>query len=326
MTLSCSFLSSLALVLLTGLPRVGTSLWQVATPAYSDQPGYTVISAEGQTLHCYPITECFESWGENMYQEIMPHGVAVESEQMAYRILFNKTQAVDVYCKRTPRLELATSYWYPNDSLQAAHYGGAIFRAQETIGVGSVNYWRNGELRHFEETGERQLWIIRQTTDTAVIAVSDVDWTVPNENMDNPAKRLMSNFYAEYTMCAGHRDMKCDVKVDKPIKGLCTGVRTFPEDNLSLSESLPNGILLASWGKDTPEENAVKETVGLAVFIPKAYAGERVQNAQNNLCLLKSATPHFYLTCCGATKEDHPVATNATEWFEYVRQWAAALQ
>lgn len=331
MTLSCSILSSLSVILLATTPQVSTSFWKVATPAYSDVPGYRAISVEGKKVHGYPITEYFGGYGEDDYNAVLPHGVAVESEQMAYRILFDKTQAVDVYCKRTPRLELAQTYWYPNDQQRAAQYGDAILRVQGTIGVGSVNYWRDGELRHFEEVGERQQWILSQTADTAIISVSDVDWSVPKTG-----KRQMVNFHADYTLCAGHRDMRCDVTVSKPVDGLCTGVRTFPEDSQWISESLPKGILLASWGTQSPAENRDKETVGLAVFIPKEYAGQAVQNAQNNLCLLKQSAAkidysevyqaHFYLTCVGATKEDHPVATNATEWFEYVRQWAAALQ
>ena len=85
-----------------------------------------------------------------------------------------------------------------------------------------------------------------------------------------------------------------------------------------------------------------KETVGIAVFIPTQYAGAFVHDKSNNLCLLKQEkkryfldrkklfythyTAHFYLTCCGATKENHPVASSATEWFAYLRRWAAKLR
>ena len=69
-----------------------------------------------------------------------------------------------------------------------------------------------------------------------------------------------------------------------------------------------------------------KETVGLAVFIPYPYAGDIVRDKQNLLCLLKGANPHFYLTCVGATKENHPVATTAEEWLTYLRRWAKGLK
>lgn len=323
-------------------PRVATSFWKIATPAYSDMPGYTVIRAEGKTRPCYPVTEWFDPYpGSDVYHKLHHHGVAAESELMAYRIYFDETQTIDVYCKRTPRLELATSYWYPNDRQLAAHYGDDIIRVGGTIGVGSVNYWRDGQLRHFKEVGERQQWILSQNDSVAVISISDVDWSVPKTG-----KRLMVNFHADYTLCAGHRDMRCDVSVSKPVDGLCTGVQAIPrkgsgqtEDSQWISEQLPNGTLLASWGTDWPVNDTVKyakETVGLAVFVPKAYAGETVQNESNLLCLLKQSAAiidyievyqaHFYLTCVGATKEDHPVAKTATEWFAFVRQWAEGLE
>ena len=346
-------------------PRVATSFWAIGSPADSTVAGYTVIQAEGKTRHCYPVKAWYDGPWADTYHQLHHHGVAVESELMAYRIYFDKKQTIDVYCKRTPRLELATSYWYPNDSLLAAHYGDDILRVSGTVGVGTVKYW-NDKLYHIEDVGERQQWIVRQTCNKATIAVCDIDWTVPDGKQDDSETRKIVNLRAEYTMRAGHRDMRCDVKVSDIIEGLCTGVQTIPakgsltdivdltgkrsySDNgptaeggqCSFVEHLENGTLLASFGTDFPVNDTVnyaKETVGLGVFIPKKFAGELVHDKSNNLCLLKPqktkerfgeygepGTCHFYLTVCGATKEDHPVATNATEWLNYLRRWAATL-
>ncbi len=331
---------SVAVFLAGCSPRVATSFWKIGTPEDSILPGYTVIHAEGKTRHCYPI----EAWSDgpkvDTYHQLHHHGVAVESELMAYRIYFDKKQTIDPYCKRKPQLELAQSYWYPNDSLLAEGYGDDILRVSGTVGVGSVKYW-NGKLYHIEDVGERQQWIVKKRRNKATIAVCDVDWTVPDGNQDDPEKRKVVDLNVEYTMRAGHRDMRCDVKASEPVEGLCTGVQTIPakggKDTISII--LPNGVLLASWGTDWPVNDSAKyakETVGLGVFIPKEYAGKLVHNKQNNLCFLKSqitnhksqmcATAHFYLTCCGATKENHPVASSAEEWFAYLRRWAKSLK
>ena len=132
-------------------------------------------------------------------------------------------------------------------------------------------------------------------------------------------------------MLAGHRDLRCDVSLSDTLSGLCTGVQTIPAKGGSDTSVvyLENGVLLASWGTDWPVNDSAKyakETVGLGVFIPKKYAGEIVQDKQNLLCLLKGTDPHFYLTCVGATKENHPVATTAEEWFNYLRRWAKTLK
>ena len=331
-------------------PRVATSFWRIGTPADSTREGYAVLYEGSKMRHCYPITE----WKttdvkEDVYHSLHHHGVAVESELMAYRIYFDKKQTIDPYCKRTPQLELAQSYWYPNDSLLAAGYGDDILRVSGTVGVGSVKYWNGKKMVHFENVAERSQRIVRQSRNSATIEVAVKDWKPSDlqtngqspSNLQTGEAKHGFDLTVQYTMRAGHRDMRCDVKASEPVEGLCTGVQTIPAKGGkdTISNILPNGVLLASWGTDWPVNDSAKyakETVGLGVFIPKQFAGELKHDKQNNLCLLKSqitnhksqmcATAHFYLTCCGATKENHPVASSAEVWFAYLRRWAKSLK
>ena len=330
-------------------PRVATSFWRIGTPADSTRAGYTVIHAEGKTRHCYPITDWTDSIQPNYvgkgdtYHQLHHHGVAVESELMAYRIYFDKKQTIDPYCKRTPQLELAQSHWYPNDSLLAAGYGDDILRVSGTVGVGSVKYWNGQKMVHIEPINERSQRIVSQSHNKATIEVAVKGWEIPLNNyplndfsQHSTLNTQLLDMFVQYTLCAGHRDMRCDVTLSEAVEGLCTGVQFIPAKSSTPRTPsdtsiiiLPNGVLLASWGTDWPVNDSAKyakETVGLAVFIPKSYAGALVHDKQNNLCLLKGTTPHFYLTCCGATKESHPVATNATEWLIYLRRWAKHLR
>ena len=367
-------------------PRVATSFWRIGTPADSTRAGYAVLYEGKKMRHCYPITEWTDTLPNyvgkgDTYHSLHHHGVAVESELMAYRIYFDKKQTIDPYCKRKPQLELAQSYWYPNDSLLAEGYGDDILRVSGTVGVGSVKYWQitnyqlpitNGKLCHIEPVAERSQRIISQKKDQATIEVAVKGWQVPTAKRSYSETVLQSEgrsysdsgrvteMTVRYTMKAGHRDMRCDVLLSEPVEGLCTGVQTIPAKGVNLQSSisniqLPNGTLLASFGTDWPVNDSVKfakETVGLAVFIPKAYAGDIVQDKSNLLCLLhltgtesagltakrsysdsdptaqrsEMCVAHFYLTCCGATKENHPVATTAEEWFIYLRKWAKGLK
>lgn len=291
--------------------------------------------------HCYPISEWTDTPDKDTYHSLHHHGVAVESELMAYRIYFDKKQTIDPYCKRTPQLELAQSHWYPNDSLLAAGYGDDILRVSGTVGVGSVKYYNGNKHVHIEPVAERSQRIVRQSRNKATIEVAVNSWEVEGKQVD---------MTVQYTLCSGHRDMRCDVSLSSPVAGLCTGVQAIPvkgkEPEWAHLE-LPNGVLLASWGTDFPVNDTVKyakETVGLAVFIPKDYAGDVVHDTSNLLCLLKQSavssrtshseavsqrsdlTAHFYLTCVGATKEAQPVATNMAEWLTYLRSWAAKLK
>ena len=326
-------------------PRVATSFWRIGTPADSTREGYAVLYEGKKMRHCYPITE----WKttdekEDVYHSLHHHGVAVESELMAYRIYFDKKQTIDPYCKRKPQLELAQSYWYPNDSLLAEGYGDDILRVSGTVGVGSVKYWNGKKMVHFENVGERSERIVRQTKNSATIEVAVNDLVLPVEitgSRDHEITKGSSpiDLSIQYTMQADHRDMRCDVFCSSPVEGLCTGVQTIPakggKDTITII--LPNGVLLASWGTDWPVNDSAKyakETVGLGVFIPHPYAGTPVHDKQNNLCLLNplpfregsGVGLHFYLTCCGATKENHSVAITAEEWFTYLRRWAKKLK
>ena len=323
-------ISITGLLLAACQPRVATSFWGIGTPADSTREGYAVLHEGKKVRHCYPITEWTDTMpnyvGKNdTYHSLHHHGVAVESELMAFRIYFDKKQTIDPYCKRKPQLELAKSYWYPNDSLLAEGYGDDILRVSGTVGVGSVKYWNGKKHVHIEPVKERSERIVSQKKDQATIEVSVKGWEVESKSVEMTTR---------YTMKAGHRDMHCDVFVSEPVEGLCTGVQTIPakgpnDQSQITNYQLENGVLLASFGTDWPVNDSAKyakETVGLAVFIPHPYAGEIVQDKSNLLCLLKGATPHFYLTCVGATKENHPVATTAEEWFEYLRKWANRLK
>ena len=359
----CVLSAALAAVLFAGCsPRVATSFWRIGSPADSTREGYAVLYEGAKMRHCYPITE----WKttdekEDVYHSLHHHGVAVESELMAYRIYFDKKQTIDPYCKRKPQLELAQSYWYPNDSLLAAGYGDDILRVSGTVGVGSVKYWNGTKMVHIDPVAERSQRIVSQKKNQATIEVAVKGWQVPlnNSQLDDFSQlstlnSQLVNLSVQYTMKAGHRDLRCDVTLSEAMEGLCTGVQTIPakggKDTVTIV--LPNGVLLASWGTDWPVNDSAKyakETVGLAVFIPHPYAGTPVHDKQNNLCLLKTIpinsqtnghSPsnsqtgrqpsnfrcHFYLTTVGATKENHPVARTAEEWYAYLRKWAKGLK
>jgi len=333
---------AIATILQGCAPRVATSFWRIGSPADSVRADYAVLHEGNKVRHCYPVTEWTDSLPSlqggvggrpDTYHSFHHHGVAVESEQMAYRIYFDKKQTIDIYCKRTPRLELATSYWYPDDSLLALGYGDDILRVSGTVGVGSVKYWNGKKHVHIAPVAERSQRIVRQSCNEATIEVADKGWQIEGKNVD---------MTVQYTLRAGYRDMRCDVTLSESVQGLCTGVQSIPAKGANHTShctrhTLPNGTLLVSFGTDWPVNDTVKfakETVGLAVFIPNEYAGEWVQDQSNNLCLLRTLPLsegqgvglHFYLTCVGATKEEHPVATNASEWIDYLRRWAATLK
>lgn len=308
--------------------QVIASFWRKVTPADSLMEGFRVIEAEGQTRYIVPITEWTASPEVDTYHQLHHHGVALESDLMAYRIYFDRKQTIDVYAKKTPRIELPTSYWYPNDEQLADHYGDDVLRVSGTIGVGSVKPWRDGKMRHIEPVESRTQRIVYQTPDSAAMEVSVKGWQTEGKTVDMTVR---------YTLLAHHRDMRCEVFLSEPLDSLCTGVQQVPfknpdkcPDSFICAEDINcEGVLLGSWGTDWPVNDTVKyakETVGLGVFIPKEYATKKMIPVTPNLvCLFRPATYlRFYLTCV-AQKEDNPPARTAEEFYAFLVQWANAL-
>ena len=309
-------------------PQVIASFWRKVTPADSLTEGFRVIEAEGQTRYIVPISEWTASPEVDTYHELHHHGVALESDLMAYRIYFDRKQTIDVYAKKTPRLELPTSYWYPNAEQLADHYGDDVLRVSGTIGVGSVKPWREGKMRHIEPVESRTQRIVYQTPDSAAMEVSVKGWQTEGKTVDMTVR---------YTLLAHHRDMRCEVFLSEPLDSLCTGVQQVPFKNPDqspgsyiFSDNIHcDGVLLGSWGTDWPVNDTVryaKETVGLGVFIPKEYATKEMIPATPNLvCLFRPATYlRFYLTCV-AQKEDNPPARNSEDFYAFLVQWAKGL-
>lgn len=303
--------------------RVCTSMWLRVTTDDSLRVGFRRIEAEGQIRHIVPITEWTATPDIDTYHQLHHHGVALESEQMAYRIYFDKKHTVDVYAKRTPRLELPTSYWYPSDGQLRDHYGDDVLRVSGTVGVGSVKPWNGNKMIHFDSVATRTQRIVESTADKAVVEISVTDWHNQQQIIDTLAVR--------YTLLSGHRDMMCEVFASDTVDNLCTGVQYILDDpdKLAIIDETEQGVLLGTWGTGFPVNDTIKyakQTVGLAVFIPREYAQQTLTGDKRNLLCLFSRSNYlrFYLTVV-ALMEDNPPAHNADEFLQYMLRWRDSL-
>lgn len=256
--------------------------------------------AEGKHYGIRSVTEQTFYPGDDSFHRMHHHGVALESEQMAYRIYFDKRQTVDVYAKRTPRLELAESLWYPNDEQLAEGFGDDVLKVGNTIGVGSVRPWNRDKrkLQNMDVFASRTQRI-RLLTDTCA--------TVETEVVGLETEGKVVNILTRYSINAGHRDMQCEVFCSDSLTSLVTGVQHIGGDGEQkvLQSSLfaiqhgggsasdqGESVVLVSWGTDWPVNDTVrypKETLGIAVAVPCIYAGEVIPDSRQtliSLCLL----------------------------------------
>lgn len=296
--------------------------------------GYFFHEAEGKCFYITPVTEQTFEAGEDSYHLMHHHGVAFESEQMAYRIYFDKKQTVDVYAKRTPRLELDASKWYPTDAQLAAGFGDDVLRVKGRIGVGTCKPFRNGRMVHFDDVESRTQRIRACGPIRTVCEMETKGWQVTSDRKVDIITR--------YTLYAGHRDVEVEVFCSEPVEGLCTGVQrigdksVYHESYTSVAakptagkitrlDGTSPGALVASWGTDWPVNDTInysKETLGLAVFVPREYASEyTATDPDNRLIILAPSTYIKYWFTVVALKEDNPPCLSSEEFFDFVTDW-----
>ena len=195
-------------------------------------------------------------------------GLAWESELTAWRIYFDKRNAIDLYGKRRPGLYLEMfglpEYTYHDES----PLGRDIYRISDAIGIGAVAALVDGKAVKVSDVDQRQWRIIGSGPVRTIVELTYKGWAVGGRKID-----LVSRM----TQWAGERGFDHSVKA-QGAEGitLVTGMTRKPglEDRvISPTSDLP--VLSRSlWGlqvvktgtsatEETPDQN-----LGLAIIAP----------------------------------------------------------
>lgn len=253
----------------------------------------------------------------DMYNKLHHHGVAFESELIAYRIYFDNKSTIDVYGKKKKQLELAETGWYPNDEQLAQKYGDDILRVSGTVGVGTVKGWNGKKAVHIDKFEKRTQRIVAEGN-LRIIAESEI------EGWEYEGKKI--NMTVRYIQYARNRDVHVEVCASENIDCLATGVQKIGNEGLLLSSE---GIV-GSWGTDFPVNDTIKyakETCGLGVAVPEKHIVTQSIEGQNNLILMnykKGEVLKFYLTALSFKEEENPIK-DADAFFKYLGCWRQSL-
>lgn len=312
----------------THAPRVHAQMYlKSKTP----QEGYVYHEAEGKQFYIAPVAEQTFLPGEDSYHSMHHHGVAFESQRMAYRLYFDKKQTVDVYAKRTPGLELDAAKWYPTDAQLAEGFGDDILRVSGYIGVGTLKPFDGQKMIHFDDVLRRTQRILTQTRRVAEVEMVDEGWLLPDSSRINLTTR--------YRIEAGHRDVEVTVLLDSMAVShlralyeqrgftLCTGVQKVGE-KCFLFEQTDQAALVGSWGTAWPVNDTVKyakETCGLGVCVPRKYVLRDAEDKNNRLLLLLPQPVIRYRLTVVSLKENNPPATDAPSFWSFLRRWRQDL-
>lgn len=262
------------------------------------------------------FTNEVSSTQNDMYNRLHHHGVAFETDKMAYRIYFDNKSTIDVYGKKTYRLELPDTYWYPTDEQLAQGYGDDILLVSGWVGVGTVKAWDGKKMQHINNFEKRTQRIVTTGNIRNIVESEVLGWDYEGKKTD------MTVRYIQY---ARHRDVIAEVRTSNDIRYLATGVQQIGGGAFYNSDQL-----VGSWGSWHPQPDTLKyakETVGLGLYMNEQYQPKQVIDGVNNLLLTSVKAGEvlkFHFTTV-ATKEIEQTINNEAAFFRYLRDWQQTL-
>ncbi|MDR3709449.1 MAG: glycoside hydrolase family 88 protein [Capsulimonadaceae bacterium] len=262
-----------------------------------------------------------------------PHyeGLGWESDRVAWRLYFDKRNAVDLYGKRQPGLSL--DYFarpdvnYENDS----PFGRDIFwNGPVATGIGSLCACVNGHVVRVSDVTLRKWKIVADGPVRAIAEVDYTGWNVGGRSVD------MTN---RFTIWAGQHWFKNDISATNAA-GL-TFVTGLPgKPGVTLSNSAAAGRqhrFLTTWGAQVqrPGDESVRvngDNLGLAVImshgpVPPSDTGPLLDSSENLMAISTrtnaNVTTGRYAVLAGWDQETQDgqlpdAARSAETWRKYI--------
>ena len=196
-------------------------------------------------------------------------GLGWESERVAFRVYFDSRNAIDLYGKRRPTLQLgmyaSPDYTYHDESPE----GRDIYKVGDAIGIGSVAAMVDGKTIKVAEVKERKWRIVASGPVRTILELQYNGWNAGGKIID---------LRSRITQWAGER-------------GFTHTIFAKSADDFEFVTGLPAkpGIEPATSGKDSPA--AWMATWGEQVVAPGPTATEAVPGQRLGLAIITQA-PH----------------------------------
>jgi len=207
-------------------------------------------------------------------------GLGWESERVAFRVYFDSRNAIDLYGKRRPTLQLAMyaspDYTYHDESPE----GRDIYKVGEAIGIGSVATLVNGEAVKVAQVKGRKWRIVASGPVRTIVELEYDGW--------NAGQKIVS-FRSRITQWAGERGFTHAITGDSgDAFEFVTGLPAKPGIDPVTSAQSSNAAWLATWGEQvvapgaTATEAVPGQQLGLAVITLAPHAAFK-RDSKNHL-------------------------------------------
>ncbi len=261
--------------------------------------------------------------GVDPYQSVHHHGIAFESELVAFRIYFDHRQTVDAYGKFHKQLEIKDTQFYTDADQKAAGYGDDVLWVGSSYGVGALRGWDGTNQLMLEDVDSRTQRVIAQGPVRSIIELVDENWR------PTPSAKPVT-MTTRYTIYGGHRDVDVDIFFNHTAKDyeFATGVINVKGSK----EFSDNEGLRGCWGSDWPvgvKDTAGHkiETVGLGIIIPKKYiCKEMPADKVNYTYVVGTDNDELHYKYIFASDNEDFGVHSAEDWFKLLKAWKKEIE
>lgn len=241
------------------------------------------------------------------YDAIYGHGAMTENPWAGFRIYMNASQAIDLYLKATPGLELDETCFYTDAKAVAAGKGCDVLRVGKSVGAGSFRGYRDGAVCDIEPVAERTM----RVPDDSTVVVEVRGWRYGDHAID---------MVQTYRVSASSPALEVTVRLSgyAPDDVFCTGVQKLDSACTGFTEK----NIAASWGINAPDGKHPEqvETVGLGVCVDSRNLAGAQETATDYLLKVRPDSEGVirYRVLADGLRAATGAKT-ADEWFDKVR-------
>lgn len=247
-----------------------------------------------------------ESESGNLFQDLAHHGPAVENENLALRLYFDRKVAIDVYNKTRAGLELEDAAWYPTEKQQEQGWGADYYKAGETVGLGGVRLWddeKNKEV--FLNPVSRRLGRVCKSANQSYMEMLSEDIPYMGDTID---------ILVRVTVFSGIREARVEAfaLTDKKVKFL-TGI-----NHHSTTETKRDEGIICTWGKHPEDVASTQVEIGGAImYDPEDF--ESVTKKQTQFELVSKPAKYLKTRITSACEKENGFGS-MDDFFEYVKE------
>ncbi len=243
-------------------------------------------------------------------------GLGWESNLNAWRIYFDKRNAIDLFGKRRPGLYLELFGQPEYNYHEESPFGRDIYKIGDALGIGAVGVLVDGKVVKVADVSERSWRIVSTGPVRAIVEVGYKGWNINGRQVDLTSRM---------TIWAGERGFEHRI-TSKNAEGLTfvTGLPRKPGlSEITSADVGGTSRIVGNWGHQvlhtgaTATESLADQNLGLVLLLPAETLPRNatlLSNADNVLAVvpLENGAAHWYVSAAWDQEGSDAMMTTAT--------------